>query len=317
MEADGSRLSSDDKPVAAHVTPTVAIALAAGVLGGVQPKINAVLGARVGSAVLASLVNFTAAFAVVVVVLALRPETRRRLRDLRSWPVPRWTLTAGLGGAVVVMAGVVAVEKIGVAIFSVAFFSGQITFGLIVDRIGIGSGGVRPAVAARVQAALLAIAAVVVSQIGRPVGGFEPALVAIVVAAGAASAFQAAFNGRITGVVGDAFAATAVNVSVGLAAVGATVGVLAGTGQLGTRHWPTQPWLYTGGLLGVTIVLSLAIASASLGVLRATLAMLAAQLVTAFAVDWAVQDVAPTPGVIGGAALVVVAVVLVGRAPGV
>jgi transporter family-2 protein len=293
----------------------VAIALGAGVLGGIQPKINAVLGIRVGSAVLASLVNFTAAFIAVVIVVALRPGTRRTLRALPSWPVPRWTLTAGLGGASVVLAGAVAVKTIGVAVFSVAFFAGQITFGLVVDRIGAGSGGVRALDPARVQAALLAIAAVVVSQIGRPVGELAPWLVASVVAAGAASAFQSAFNGRIATAVGDPFAATAVNVVVGLIALAVTVAVLARAGRVDTFHSPTEPWLYVGGLLGVTIVLSLAIASASLGVLRTTLAMLAAQLVTAFVVDWAHQDVTPTPGVIIGAALVVVAVFLVARSP--
>src|SRR5687767_5741659 len=104
----------------------VVIALAAGVLGAIQPKINAALSLRVGSAIVASLVNFTAALAVVAVFLALRPGTRRALRELPSWPVPRWTLTAGLGGAVIVLAGALAVETIGVAIFSVAFFAGQI-----------------------------------------------------------------------------------------------------------------------------------------------------------------------------------------------
>jgi transporter family-2 protein len=285
------------------------------VLGAVQPKINAELSDRVGSAVLASLVNFTAAFAVGLLVLALRPSTRRTLRDLRAWPVPRWTLTAGLGGAVVVLAGAVAVETIGVAIFSVAFFAGQITFGLVVDHLGVGPGGVRPVEAARVQAAVIAIAAVVVSQVGRPVGEFAPVLVAFVVAAGAASAFQSAFNARIARAVGDAFAATAVNVTVGLAALVVTVGALAGAGQFDTPNWPNEPWLYAGGVLGVTIVLSLAIASAGLGVLRATLAMLATQLTAAFLVDWVVQHDAPTPGAVAGAALIVVAVALVGRRP--
>jgi transporter family-2 protein len=211
------------------------------------------------------------------------------------------------------MAGALAVETIGVAIFSVAFFAGQITFGLLVDRLGVGPGGARPLSAARVQAALVAVAAVVVSQIGRPVGEFAPALVTFVVTAGAAFAFQSAFNGRIAAATGDAFAATAVNVTVGLAALAATVGALALAGRVGAPHWPAQPWLYTGGVLGITIVLSLAIATRALGVLRATLAMLAAQLVTAFVVDWIVLRTAPSPGVVAGAALIVAAIGLVGR----
>ena len=237
------------------------------------------------------------------------------LRQLRSWRVPRWTLTAGLGGALIVVAGALAVETIGVAVFSVAFFAGQITFGLFVDRMGVGPGGRRPVTTARSQAALVAVAAVVVSQIGRPVGEFAPALVALVVAAGAALAFQSAFNGRITAATGDAVAATAVNVVVGITALAAIVAAVAVTGHLDAPHWPPEPWLYAGGVLGVTIVLSLAIATAALGVLRATLLLLAAQLITAFAVDWVVEHEAPTPGVIAGAVLIVVAAGLVGRRP--
>jgi transporter family-2 protein len=262
---------------------------------------------------LASFVNFGAAFTVVVVVLALRPGTRRTLGQLRSWPVPRWTLTAGLGGTVVVLAGALAVETIGVAIFSVAFFAGQITAGLLVDHLGVGPGGARPVIAARVQAAVIAVAAVLVSQLGRPVGEFAPLLVTFVLVAGAASAFQSAFNARIARGVGDAFAATTVNVVVGLSALMVMVAVVGAAGGFDTPRWPSQPWLYTGGILGVTIVLSLAISTAGLGVLRATLAMLAAQLTAAFIVDWVVQHDAPTPGALAGAALIVVAVVLVGR----
>lgn len=294
--------------------PITAIALAAGTLGAIQPKINAVLAERVASAGLAALVNFSAAFACVVVMLAVRPQTRRRLVDIRDWPVPRLTFLAGLGGVLVVLAGAFAVETIGVAIFSVAFFGGQITAGLVVDRVGIGSGGMRPVTPARVQGAVLAIAAVAISQLGRPVGEFTVVLVLLVAAAGAVSAFQSACNGRIAAALRDPFAPTAVNVTVGLAALATGVAVQSVAGRLDPPDWPTEPWLYLGGLLGFSIVLSLAVASAALGVLRATIAMLAAQLSAAFVLDWLVQGRAPTPGALAGAALIVVAVLWIGRA---
>jgi bacterial/archaeal transporter family-2 protein len=301
------RLVSHDDPTAAQNTSALTVSLGAGVLGAVQPKINAVLGARVGNSMVASLVNFLAAFTVVVVVLALRPSTRQTLRRLRSWPVPRWTLTAGWGGVLAVLSGVLAVETIGVAVFSVAFFAGQITTSLLVDRFGVG-GGVQPVAAARVRAAVIAMAAVVASQLGRPVGEFAPELVVLVVAAGGGSAFQAAFNGRIARAVGDPYAPTAVNVTVGLTTLSAIVAALAVMGRVDTLHWPSEPWLYAGGLLGVTIVLSMAVAASVMGVLRTTLAMLAAQLVAALVVDWLVEHEAPTAGVITGAGLIVIAV---------
>lgn len=302
-----------DEPPLPRAVPAITIALAAGVVGAIQPKINAELSARVGNAIVASTVNFTAALVAVVVSLALRPTTRRTLGRLPSWPVPRWTFVAGLGGAAVVIAGAVSVGTIGVAVFSVAFFAGQLSAGLLVDRVGVGAAGVLPFVAARVQAALLAIVAVGASQIGRPVGELAPGLVLFVVVAGGASAFQAACNGRIARSVGDAFAATALNVAVGLAALVTIVAGLAATGGLPTLAWPAQPWLYSGGFLGVSIVLSLAIATAAVGVLRTTVAMLAAQLLTALVVDWAVQHRPPTAGVVAGAALIVVAVAVVAK----
>jgi bacterial/archaeal transporter family-2 protein len=291
----------------------VAVALVAGVSGAVQPKVNAVLADRVGSALAASLVNFVVALAVTAAVVALRPGTRQLLRAPGAWPVPWWTFTAGIGGATVVLAGAMAVDTIGVAIFSVAFFAGQIAFGLVVDRLGLAPGGTRPLTARRVQAVLLAIGAIVLAQLGREVGDLAPALIAFSVAGGAAVAFQSAFNGRIASATGDPVAATAVNVTVGTVVLAAVVVGVAFAGELGPLHWPGNPWLYTGGALGASIVLSLAFATAVLGVLHATLTMLGAQLVAALAVDWSVSDDPPTAGVVAGCVLVVVAMTLVAR----
>lgn len=289
----------------------LAIAVVAGFLGAVQPKLNAALGDRLASALLASLVNFAAALVGVVVVLAVRPATRSRLRSAPTWPVPRWAFLAGLGGVLIVVAGAATVDTIGVAAFSVAFFSGQIVAGLLVDRLGLASGEPRPLTSRRVQAAVLAVIAVVLSQLGRPVGEVAPALVAFVALAGAASALQAACNGRIATGVGDPFAPTTVNVVVGFVALTAMVAVsrsMSVGGAIDVARWPTEPWLYGGGFLGVGIVLALAIASGAVGVLRATLAMLAAQLVGAFVVDRLVDQEWPTAGSLAGAALVVGAV---------
>jgi bacterial/archaeal transporter family-2 protein len=291
----------------------VAVALVAGVSGAIQPKVNAVLADRLGSALVASLVNFAVALAVTAVVVAARPRTRRLLAGLRTWPVPRWTFGAGLGGALVVLAGALAVDTIGVAIFSVAFFAGQITFGLVVDRLGVSPGGPRPLTARRLQAVALAIAAIVLAQLGRDVGELAPELIALSVAGGAAVALQSAFNGRITSVTGDPVAATAVNVTVGTVVLVLVVAGVAAAGELAPLDWPANPWLYSGGALGASIVLSLAFATAALGVLHSTLTMLGAQLVAALLVDWVVSDEPPTVGVLAGSALVVAAMALIAR----
>jgi transporter family-2 protein len=204
-----------------------------------------------------------------------------------------------------------------VAVFSIAFFAGQMSFGLAVDRLGIAPGGRRPITRARVLSVALAMAAVGLAQAGRPVGDLAPALVVLVVAAGAAAAVQSACNGRITSAIGDPVAATALNVAVGIVCLTGIAGASALAGALESPAWPREPWLYAGGVLGVTIVLALAAATSAIGVLRTTLAMLAAQLISAFLVDWVARDEAPTGGAVAAAVLIVVAVSLVNRGPGV
>ena len=295
----------------------IGIALGAGVFGAIQPDINAALGEHLGSSLLAALVNFLVALLVATLVVSRRPGTRRHLAGVRAWPTPWWTRAAGLGGALVVLSGVVTVERLGVAVFSIAFFAGQMSFGLAVDRLGIAPGGRRPITQARLAAVVLAMLAVVLSQAGRPVGEVEPTFVAFVVVAGAASALQSACNGRISVAIGDPVAATALNVVVGTLCLASIAAVAAMGGAIEAPTWPSKPWLYLGGVLGVSIVLALAMATAAIGVLRTTLAMLAAQLVTAFAVDWVARDEPPTAGAVVASLLIVVAVSLVNRGSGV
>jgi transporter family-2 protein len=244
----------------------------------------------------------------VLVALSLRPQTRRLLGSVRRWDVPWWTRTAGLGGAIVVLAGAATVGTLGVAVFSIAYFSGQITFGVVVDRFGIAPGGRRPVTSRRAQATVVALVAVVITQAGRSSGDIAPGLIAFAAAGGAATALQSAFNASIAARTGDAMAATALNVAVGAVAIVAVVAVQAGTGHLQPLHWPAEPWLYVGGVLGFTIVVSLAVASAAIGVLRTTLAMLAAQMTGALVLDWIVEDEPPTARVLTGVVLIVLAV---------
>lgn len=291
----------------------VLVSVGAGLCGALQPDINSALGQRLGTSLLAALVNFLVAFLIAVLVVSRRPRTRRHLAGVQQWPVPRWTLAAGPCGALVVLSGVVTVERLGVAVFSIAFFAGQMTFGMVVDRLGIAPGGRRPITRARIASVLLAMTAVGLAQVGRAVGEVSPGFVVFVVAAGAASALQSAANGRITSAIGDPVAATALNVALGSACLAVLATTVAVAGEIESPDWPTAPWLYAGGLLGITIVLSLAAATSAIGVLRTTIAMLAAQLVGAFLVDWVAHDEAPTAGAIAAAALIVVAVSVVNR----
>lgn len=133
-------MGADDGRERVPLAPAAALGLVAvaGVLGAVQPAVNAELASRTGHPVLASTANFVGGLLAVAACLAVRPRTRELLRGVSTWDVPRWTYLAGLGGATVVVSGAVAVGPVGVAVFSVAFFAGQVTFGLLIDGLGIG-----------------------------------------------------------------------------------------------------------------------------------------------------------------------------------
>jgi transporter family-2 protein len=291
------------------------IALGAGILGAIQPRINATLAERANSAVLASWINFVGAWIVIVVIVAVRKRTRNALVRFTGWSVPWWTLTAGLGGVCAVLAGAIAANTLGIAIFSVAFYSGQLSASLLVDRSGLRAGERHAITATRGYGASIALVAVAVTQVGRPVGDVRADLILMVVAAGGTTAFQAAFNGRMAAASGDTFAATFVNVTGGALALTAVVVTLLATGLMVWPRLPTDPLLYSGGLLGVAIVASFAMTTQFLGVLRTTMGMLAGQLATALAIDWLIGDITPTLGVLAGAALISIAVALVGRQP--
>lgn len=287
----------------------IGLAVGAGVLGAVQPRLNAELAGRLGNDVVAAAQNFVVAMLVAACVLLLRPSRQWfRWSAVRSWDLPVWTFAGGLGGVLAVLSGVIAVDAIGVATFSVAFFAGQVASGLLVDALGLAPGGKRPLTRSRVAASALALLAVVVSEVGRAAGDVEPLLVAFVVFAGVAVSFQAAGNARLARAAGDAVVATQVNTMVGAVALLAMVVAGALSGGDTSLDWPSAPWLYLGGVLGVGIVLSLALATAELGVLRTTVAMVAAQLAAAFGVDAIVDGDTPRVASIVGAALLLVAV---------
>jgi bacterial/archaeal transporter family-2 protein len=167
---------------------------------------------------------------------------------------------------------------------------------LVVDRSGVGPGGVVHVTALRVVAAVLATIAVAVAAGSRGWSGDVSWLyVGLALAAGAAVAFQAAFNGRISVATGQPTVAALVNFSVGLVAL--TV-VMTVSLTVGGHSWSPLPsvadhgWLYLGGPLGVVFVVSAAWSVRALGVLLFSLVVIAGQLIGAVALD----VVAPTAG---------------------
>jgi len=308
-----------------RVGRSAAAAFGAGVVVAVQGRINGQLGAALGDGVLAAAINFTVGLCVLLVIVALRRGARAALRrlpeQLRGHELPWYVLVGGIGGAMYVAGQGVTIAALGVALFTVATVAGQTGMGLVVDRFGLGPTGSVAVTALRVAAAVLATVAVGLAASGRDSAGGDGSWLFLLLAfgAGAAVAFQAAFNGRVSVATGQPTVAALVNFVVGLTAL--TV-VLLLTHTVGGEPWPTlpsasgEPWLYIGGAMGVVFVVTAAWTVRALGVLLFSLVVLSGTLLGAVAVD----VVAPTEGaqltwnLVVGIGLTLVAVALaVGR----
>ncbi|WP_454151594.1 DMT family transporter [Microbacterium lacticum] len=306
-------------PAPARLPAGVALtgAVIVGVLTALQARINGQLGLRLGDGFVAAAISFGSGLVLLIVLSAILPAGRRgfgRLRaGIRDRTIPWWMLAGGVAGAFTVATQGLAVAVIGVSLFTVGVVAGQTISGLVLDRAGYGPAGVVAITVPRLIGGLLALIAVGVSLQG---GVFEQVpwwMLVMPVIAGVGIAWQQATNGRLRQRVGTPLTATLVNFIGGttMLVIAAAVHVaLVGA----PAAFPVEPWLYLGGVIGVTYIFMSAALVVHTGVLLLGLGTVAGQLVTAFALD-AVWPATASPGwttellmvVIAGAGVVIAA----------
>ena len=268
----------------------VAFTMLAGAAIALQSYINGRLGGEVGSPTIpAAINNLVASVVTLAIVLATRALPRARDRLRARGGAPPWFFLGGLGGAALVLVSAAAAPELGVALLTVALVCGSTGGSLPVDAAGLGPSGRRPVTLPRVVGVLLAVAATVISARGSR-GDPDVLLLALAFTAGLCMSLQAAANGRLVRATGEPWAASLVNVTVGLGALGLVALVTLATTPLDAM--PGNPLLYVGGLLGAFVVVVTATAVQTLGVLRLGLAMVAGQTTGALIVDL----IAPAPG---------------------
>lgn len=293
-----------------------------GILTAVQARINGQLGVRLADGFAAAVTSFGSGLLVLVVLSAALPQGRRGfgalVAGLRDGRIPIWMLCGGVAGALSVATQSLAVGIIGVALFTVGVVAGQTISGLLLDRAGIGPAGVVAVTPARLAGGALALLAAGVSL----AGGVHapPVLVVLPFLVGAGIAWQSAVNGRLRQRVGTPLTATLVNFIGGTAVLG--VAEIVHTAVAGPpTAFPPDPWLYLGGVIGVTYIFLAAALVPYTGVLLLGLGMVVGQVVTSVLID-AIWPTAAVPTL--GASLlmstlailsVVVAAVPWGRMP--
>lgn len=295
----------------------------------VQGRINGALGARLHDGIAAATVSFGSGLLILVIAFGfsgrLRAGAAQVRQALSAGTLRPWHLLGGLCGAFFVACQGLTVGAIGVTAFTVAVVAGQLLSSLVVDRLGVSPSGRTPITALRFGGAALAVLAVLIAGAGRsgaPPGalavpdslrGAPTALLIILPAlAGIGLAWQQAVNGRV-GEVGGPLSATLVNFCVGLVALVVIEAVILFGSGLPTE-FPTQPWLYLGGLIGIAFIALAAITVRWTGVLLLALTSVAGQLLTSIALDIATPTTAglSTTAVIGSA-LTVFAVAIATR----
>ena len=293
----------------------IAAAAAAGGLLAVQTRINGELGARLGDGLVAALIAFTTGLVLIVVGLLAHGGARERLRSIpplvRSGALPGWTLLGGaVGSSFVISQGLVA-AALGTALFTVAAVAGQAVSGLVLDRVGVGPGGSQAVTTRRLVGTLLCLVAVALSVSSRLESDIAWWAIVLPLVGGAALAWQQAANGRVRAGTGSVVVATAVNFAAGTVVV-AVVTVAHGLVTGFPAAFPTDPWLYLGGVSAIVFVAATAALVHRTGVLLLGLAIIAGQLVTSLVLDlFSAEDVVDRLTV-AGTALALVAVLVTG-----
>jgi transporter family-2 protein len=293
----------------------VALALLSGIALAVQSRLNGELGARLGDGVLAAVISFGGGLVILLVVVPLVPRSRvglgKLLADVRDGNLRVWQCLGGFGGAFLVATQGLTVGALGVAIFTVAVVAGQTGSSLLVDRAGLGPAGPQALTLPRVIGAGVTLLAVTGAMSGRIDGHMALWLIVLPLLAGTGIAVQQAINGRVRYSADSALTTTLLNFTTGTTAL-VVAWLVSRAVHPTTVHFPSEPWLYVGGPLGIVFIAIAATVVRWTGVLLYGLAAIAGQLIGAVLLDLVV----PTPGpplrttTLVGTAVVLVAVAI-------
>ncbi|MHC2998762.1 DMT family transporter [Microbacterium sp. HJ5] len=303
-------MSSSSSP-RSGVPVWVALTAAAviGMLTAIQARVNGQLGVRLGDGFVAAVVSFGSGLVILIVLSSAMPSGRagfgRLVAGVRSRGIPWWMLAGGAAGALTVATQGLAVGLIGVSLFTVGVVAGQTVNGLVLDRIGYGPAGVVAVTVPRLLGGALALAAVGIALVGDGLADVPVWMLVLPFAAGAGIAWQQATNGRLRQRVGTPLTATLVNFIGGtvLLAIAAIVHV-AIVGP--PRPFPTDPWVYLGGPIGVAYIFLSVVIVKYTGVLLLALGSVVGQLLTSVLLD-ALWPAPAGPGLGQQAAMVAVA----------
>ena len=264
------------------------LAVSAGVAMTTQAHINGLLGEELGNGVVAAALSFAGGLAVLAGLALLSRRVRAGLRSTRR-AIDKgeisWVFTlAGLAGAGFVFSQSAISPIVGLALFSVSFVCGLTIGGLMMDLWGVGPAGHRAVTPSRLLGAILGIGAVVIAVSGSFDAQRGGAVIVIPAIFGIGVSWQQAANGRLTRANRNPWSTTLINFGVGFGALMLGVVVIAVANGLPTT-FPTNPWLYVGGPVGIAFIAIASVVVRYIGILIYGLCATTGQLVSAVVFD--------------------------------
>jgi transporter family-2 protein len=310
-----------DDTVPASRTPRAAIilgvvgAVVVGVLVALQSRVNGQLGHSLGDGYLAAVISFGSGLVIMIAVMLVRRSGRTGLRlvvaEVRSGGIRWWYLLGGfLGGFFVLSQGLTS-AMLGVALFTVAIVAGQTISGLVIDRRGIGTTAPAAITLTRLVGSVLALLAVCWAVSAQLVGNVPLWMLVLPFIAGLGQSLQQAVNGQVRVAARSAITATFLNF-----VAGTLILLVVWLISLLVTGWhfsfPSNPLLYTGGLIGTIFIAMNAVIVRTTGVLLLGLGSTAGQLVTSLLLDLFVPEAGDVVAwtTIAGTALTLVAVAI-------
>ena len=277
-----------------------------------QAEISGQLAHELNDGIMAALISNIGG-TIFTGLFLLNPEVRKKgkklFQDVVSGKFAKWQLLGGVAGAIYISTASSTVSIIGTGLFTVVLVASQNLSGIMVDRFGLSSGSRKKITPKRSIAAIIGIAAVLLS-----VTDFQGKIlwipIAAVVMAGLAVTVQFALNGRVTKAANSQVSAF-INFPMSMITVSLTLIVMNLLGK-NWNTWPNQWWLYTAGFLGAVVVFLAAATIRTLGVLLFGLASVAGQLITSISLDVILPNANINVGwaLISGAGLMLLAVYL-------
>ena len=262
------------------------LAATGGVAIAVQARVNGSLAQSLQNGLLAALISFAVGFVVLLFLVFSRRAGRAgllRLSDaLRHRRIRWWECIGGVSGAVLVGSQGLVVATIGVAVFTVAVVVGQVVSSLVVDRSGIGPGEPKPLTPTRVAGACIGVSAVTVAVSHQFTSPSTVWLAVLPLIAGLLMGWQQAVNGLVREAADHSMATILVNFTVGTITL-ALVNLAVMGGVPG--GFPSDWWLYIGGLLGIVGVGGAIVSVRFIGVLMVGLCAVCGQLIGAVLLD--------------------------------